>query len=249
MLDKRHVRTPTKEKLTLPPTKHALATAIALEWDLLISSQQALKHHYIPLTSLTSRALDIHDADLNNDKTIRENIVKMLMRYLTTDTLLCWAPEKNIHDPSTGGKTLRQRQMEVAEPILAYLQTNIFPGVEINPVLDESSIMPIPQPKVTQEVIRGWISALPAFELAGLERAVLASKSLCVAMRLLVEWSAEFKQLRAEGNKRFGIREAAEASMVEVTWQTDMWGEVEDTHDVDKEDVARQLGSVILLVS
>jgi len=28
-----------------------------------------------------------------------------------------------------------------------------------------------------------------------------------------------------------------------------MWGEVEDTHDVEKEDVKRQYGSVVLLVS
>lgn len=110
--------------------------------------------------------------------------------------------------------------------------------------------MPVPQPKVTQEVIRGWMTALPAFELAGLERGVLATKSLLVAIRLLVEWSQEFRHVqKTDSGSRFGIPEARAAASVEVTWQTDMWGEVEDTHDVDKEDVARQLGSVILLVS
>jgi ATP synthase F1 complex assembly factor 2 len=48
---------------------------------------------------------------------------------------------------------------------------------------------------------------------------------------------------------RFGIEEAAEASSLEVRWQTGQWGEVEDTHDVEKEDLRRQLGSAILLVS
>ncbi|KAH0158326.1 hypothetical protein KCU67_g7554, partial [Aureobasidium melanogenum] len=94
------------------------------------------------------------------------------------------------------------------------------------------------------------MSALPAFELAGLERGVLATKSLLVAIRLLVEWSQEFRHLQKDDNRsRFGITEARKASSVEVTWQTDMWGEVDDTHDVEKEDLARQLGSVILLVS
>lgn len=78
MLDKRPVRTASKEILTLPPTKHALASGIALEWDLLTSAQQALKHHYIPLTSLSSRAVDIHNADLAGDKKIRESVVTML---------------------------------------------------------------------------------------------------------------------------------------------------------------------------
>ncbi len=51
------------------------------------------------------------------------------------------------------------------------------------------------------------------------------------------------------GESRFGIEQAAEACSLEVRWQTGMWGEVEDTHDVEKEDLRRQFGSVILLVS
>lgn len=257
MLDSRPVRTASKQPLTLPHSKRALATGIALEWDLLVSAQQALKHHYIPLTSTTSRAVDLEQADAEGNTKIREDIVKVLMRYLTTDTLLCWAPEKNIHDSALRlGKnnipqSLRARQKQVAEPIIAYLQTHIFPGVDINPVLGEDTIMPIPQSKMTQEVIRGWITGLPAFELAGLERGVLASKSLMIAVRLLVEWSQEFRHLQQNRDikNRFGIAQAAEACSVEVTWQTNMWGEVEDTHDVEKEDLARQLGSVILLVN
>lgn len=107
------------------------------------------------------------------------------------------------------------------------------------------------------------MAGLPAYELAALERGVLASKSLLVAARLLVEWSEEFRHLQQntdsqstavgegeeEGGKRFGIEEAAEACSTEVKWQTRMWGEVEDTHDVDKEDLRRQLGSVVVLVS
>lgn len=116
-------------------------------------------------------------------------------------------------------------------------------------MLDADSIVPTPQQQITKEVIRGWISGLPAYELAALERAVLASKSLLVAVRLLVEWSEEFRDMPRDRQKRFGIEEAAEASSLEVRWQTGMWGEVEDTHDVEKEDVRRQLGSVILLVS
>lgn len=255
MLDSRPVRTSNKQILTLPHNKRALATAIALEWDLLVSAQQALKHHYIPLTSLTSRAVDIQAADSKGNIDIRESIMKMMMRYLGTDTLLCWAPEKNIHDAGldkleSRPRSLRETQVAVAEPIIAFLKTHIFPGVDFQPQ-DQDSIMPTPQPKMTQEVIKGWIMGLPAFELAALERGVLASKSLLVAIRLVVEWSKEFRDLqsnKSSGN-RFGIAQAAEACSVEVTYQTNMWGEVEDTHDVNKEDLARQLGSVILLVN
>lgn len=66
-----------------------------------------------------------------------------------------------------------------------------------------------------------------------------------------VEWSTELgflEETKAKKDK-FGIEEAAKAASLEVAWQTGMWGEVEDTHDVEKEDLRRQLGSVILLVS
>lgn len=252
LLDTRPVRTASRQILQLPHDKRALATSIAVEWDQLVSAQQALKQHFIPMTSLTSRAVDIERADRDGDTTIRDPLVRLLMRYLGTDTLLCWAPEKNIHEPAHAGQeSLRKRQREVAEPIIGYLNTHIFPGVTIQPILDEESIVPTKQPEMTQEVIRGWVAGLPAFELAALERGVLATKSLLVAARLLVEWSREFSHLHRDrsGGDRFGIDEAAEAASLEVLHQIGQWGEVEDTHDVEREDMRRQLGSVVLLVS
>jgi len=259
LLDSRPVRTASKNVLTIPTTKPSLATAIALEWDLLVSAQQALKQHYIPLTSLTSRALDIASEDAANVTTIRESISRMAMRYLSTDTLLCWSPaegnpsEGKVATGVTGRKALRDVQRETATPIIAYLTTHVWPGVEINPVLEENSIMPTPQPEQTTNVIRSWLEGLPAFELAALERGILASKSLLVASRMVVEWSPEVKGVGRIGEgkgagEKFGIEEAAEACSLEVTWQTEFWGEVEDTHDVEKEDVRRQLGSIVLLL-
>ena len=180
------------------------------------------------------------------------------MPYLDTDTMLCWAPAKSHHDATQleesktrESKTLRDIQIRAARPIISYLTTHVWPGIEIRPVLDDGSIVPASQPQETRDVIRGWISGLGPWELAGLERAVLATKSLCIAARLVVEWSENFREVGdgAVGDKRFDIEAAAEACSLEVRWQTEMWGEVEDSHDVEKEDLRRQLGSVILLVS
>jgi ATP synthase mitochondrial F1 complex assembly factor 2 len=253
-LDSRPVRTPSKAILTLPPSKRNLATAIAVEWDQLVSAQQALKQQHIPLTSLVSRALDIQAADEANDPTIRDSIIRMLLRYLHTDTLLCWVPTQNVNEPNAppddSRASLRETQMRIAKPIIAHLTTNVWPGVELVPVLEDNSILPAEQPHMTVQVVRGWLTGMPAFELAGLERAVLATKSLLVAVRMLVDWSEHHVHLREESGeqKRFGIEDAAEACSLEVLWQTGQWGEVEDTHDVDREDLRRQLGSVILLV-
>jgi ATP synthase F1 complex assembly factor 2 len=260
-LDSRPLRRPNKSILTIPHSKPHLATSIALEWDLLVSAQQALKHHLIPMTSLVSRALDIQDSDNINPENgggeIRQGIVKTVMRYLDTDSLLCWAPEALPDPPGYEthiGRTesLRSIQRRTAQPIIQYLTEKVWPGVEIVPVLDSHSILPKEQPQMTKDVIRGWVSGLPAFELAGLERAVLAGKGLLGATRLVVEWSTEMEDLRGDyGEKegRWGVEEAARAASLEVEWQIGMWGAVEDTHDVEREDIRRQLGSVVLLVS
>ena len=248
-LDSRPVRTANKDTLTVPASKHQLASAIALEWDLLVSAQQALKTHYIPMTSLAARANDIVVADAKGDERVRDSIVQLCMRYLETDTLLCWAPEHVLNDVKQNGKTLRELQSDVATGIIAYLTSTVWPGVQIKPILDADSIVPIDQPENTKDVIRGWISALPAYELAGFERAVLASKSVLIATRLVHEWSEGLAHLRQpDAEKTFGIEQAAEAASLEVRWQIRAWGEVEDTHDVEREDMKRQLGSVILLV-
>lgn len=254
LLDKRPVRTPTKDILSIPPTKPHLAHAIALEWDMMTSAQQALKSHLIPMTSLAARAADIAREDEQGDSTTRDQIIVTAMRYLDTDTLLCWEPEKEDHalDRKPDGEridSLREIQMRVAKNIMSFLSTKVWPGLEIVPILDTESILPLSQPQATKDSIRTWVAELSPHDLAGLERGILASKSLLVAVRLLVEWSENFRHLQQHENKKFGLEEAAEASSLEVKWQTDMWGEVEDTHDVDKEDLKRQLGSVVVLVS
>ncbi|QSZ34829.1 hypothetical protein DSL72_007688 [Monilinia vaccinii-corymbosi] len=254
-LDKRPLRRPSKDILTIPHHKPHLASAIALEWDLLVSAQQALKTHLIPLTSLVNRALDIADEDKEGRDMIRNNIVMTVMRYLDTDSLLCWAPEPPEDPPGYERhvdrvESLRSIQRRSAEPIIQFLSERVWPGVELIPVLDANSIVPKSQPQMTRDIIRGWVSGLPAFELAGLERGVLAGKGLLGAARLVVEWSAELTHLRDEAaEKKFGVEEAAKAASLEVDWQTGMWGAVEDTHDVEREDIRRQLGSVVLLVS
>ena len=257
-LDKRPVRTPSKQIINIPSSKPHLAHAMAIEWDLLESAQQALKNHKIPMTSIVSRAHDMLDEDANGQTKIREEITNTMMRYLDTDTLLCWAEEPSgdgamsleRQEVGDGRETLRSIQIRTAKPIISYLTTTVWPGVDIRPVLDEGSIMPVKQSEFTRSVISGWIMGLPAYELAALERAALATKSLLVGTRLLIEWSEEFRDLQRDTpGQRFGIEDAARAASLELIWQTGIWGEVEDTHDVEKEDLRRQLGSSVLLVS
>ena len=269
-LDTRPVKNPaTKDPLVIPASKPHLATAVALEWDLLVSAQQALRSHLVPLTAMASRAQALEQEDHRSVREegfaapgsrgsgIRYDIVNTLLRYLDTDTLLCWAPpstraEGEVTDAQ--GRALRDVQIAAAKPILSYLTQALWPGVELVPALSDGSILPKSQPAATRAVVKGWMSGLPAWELVGLERAVLAGKSLCVGARFIGEWGEAFRDMQGNGNGtshrsgRFGIEEAAQVCSLEVNWQTGRWGEVEDSHDVAKEDLRRQLGSVILVV-
>ncbi|KAH8908048.1 ATP12-domain-containing protein [Coniochaeta sp. PMI_546] len=261
-LDARPLRHPTtKQAILLPASKPHLAAAVALEWDLLTSAQQATKQHLIPLTSLVCRALDIGADDAAADDglgQIRKGVVEVLLRYLDTDSLLCLAPPPDPNNPvlqsstiNDHGESLREVQERVTVETIAWLTTHVWPGVEIEPVLDGESIMPKSQKPGVREVIQGWVTGLDHWELAGLERGVLASKSLLTGARLVAEWSEGDAGVgkKVPADKKFGVEEAARAASVEVDWQIGRWGEVEDTHDVEKEDLRRQLGSVVLLVS
>merc|ERR1712000_220679 len=254
-LDKRPLRHPqTKEIMRLPLSKPNLAAALAIEWDHLTSAQEATRHHLIPLTSLICRAIDIQadDADpVKGQPTIREKVTAMLLQYLDTDSMLCWAPPAGPYDlKNDAGESLRDVQTETAKETLAFLTSKIWPGVTITPALDGHSIMPKSQSPETQAVVRSWISRLDAFEIAGLERGTLAGKSVLASARLVAEWSEGSANTGdALSGQLFGAEEAVRATNLEVDWQAMQWGEVEDTYDVNKEDVTRQLASVILLVS
>lgn len=236
---------------------------------MLTSAQQATRQHLIPLTSLVCRALDIADDDAGRRPadapapfsagaeegatSIRAQIATTLIRYLDTDSLLVWAPPATESERrNEAGESLRDVQERLARGVLGYMREHVWPGVEIVPVVDGDSIVPRRQAAGVREMVQAWVQKLEPFELAGLERAVLAGKSLTAASRLVVEWSEH----ETAGGSRpagavasFGVEEAAEVTSLEVSWQTQHWGEVEDTHDVEKEDLRRQLGSVVLLVS
>ncbi|KAK8075062.1 Protein ATP12 [Apiospora hydei] len=254
-LDARPLRHPgTKAIVRLPLSKPMLAGALALEWDQLTSVQQATKHHLIPLTSLVCRAIDIAEDDevahSGAVESLRAGIAKVVMRYLDTDTMLCFAPPPASYDVIEGKESLRETQQRAYQEIVGYLTSRVWPGVEIEPVLDGDSLMPKSHSEATRAVVEGWVTGLSAWELAGLERGVLAGKGLLGAVRLVVEWSEDAAGLGfGDANKKFGVEEAAKAASLEVDWQIGNWGEVEDTHDVEKEDLRRQLGSVVLLVS
>lgn len=254
-LDSRAVRHPaTKEPLRLPARKRLLAHALALEWDQLTSVRQAGQGHRVPLMSLVCRALDLGGEEVEATAEVaarRATLVADLLRYLDTDSLLCWQDEGGEArelwvDNAPQQLTLHQLQERTATPILAFMRAHVWPGVRVEPVLGyagaASTLLPRPHAPETRQAVQQWLEGLSGWDLAGVERATLAGKSLVVAARLVGGW-------RLPGQAPFTVEDAVAASNMEIAFQTALWGEVEDTHDVDAADMRRHFGSVILLVA
>lgn len=98
-------------------------------------------------------------------------------------------------------------------------------------IVTTDGILRIKQTPETITKFREIIEAYDSYKLAAFEKAVLRSKSFMIGLALVErEISVEF---------------ATNAALVETIFQQKRWGEVEDSHDVDKEDMKRQLGSAV----
>lgn len=67
---------------------------------------------------------------------------------------------------------------------------------------------------------------LDPFELSAFERCVMTTKSILLATRLVMEYISPEK---CDG--RYGVEGIAHLASLEVRFQTQMWGEVEDSEN------------------
>ncbi|KIM49420.1 hypothetical protein M413DRAFT_438599 [Hebeloma cylindrosporum] len=212
-LDGRALKTPAGQTLLLPLDKALPASLIAAEWD---HQEILLKPHALPMTSIVSRAVDAM-VDEKTRSEVREAVVK----YIHTDTV-CF-----FHD---NPEPLEKLQTEHWSPLLDWARKTY--GIQINV---SNSVLSVRQPAETAQKLSDVIATFNHWEMAALERATYASKSLIIALALVT--------------KHLSVEQASLAATVEVNSQIERWGEVEDTHDVDYQDIRRQLGSAALLLS
>lgn len=232
-LDKKALKTPSSATLQIPSDKKTLATMIAAEWAQVSSA--SIRQHQLPLTSLAARAidhLDLHHRD-------RHSTIQTLLRYLDTDAVL-------IH--IAGSDRFLKMQDDEWTPIRTWAES--FFETKISHLPAEKGIVAHKQSPETREAAMKWLETLDKWDLAAFERSVYATKSFLLST-LLVESQKQGLLQDGIGKKKgaMGVEEIARLATLEVRYQTEMWGEVEDTHDVDHEDIRRQLASAVILIS
>ncbi|PFH52421.1 hypothetical protein AMATHDRAFT_56975 [Amanita thiersii Skay4041] len=171
--------------------------------------------------ALPMTSLAARAIDAFAEKQTCEEIKSSLLNYLDTDTI-CFYQDHPSH--------LADLQKKHWDPLHKWIQTRF--GVKMTKA---GSILYNSQPEETKTKLAQVLDSLDQWELAAMERATLTTKSFVIGLALVM------RQTNPE--------DASLAAQVEVDSQTERWGEVEDTHDVDYHDVRRQLGSVACLVS
>ncbi|KAA1107051.1 ATP synthase complex assembly protein atp12 [Puccinia graminis f. sp. tritici] len=147
----------------------------------------------------------------------RDAVVDDLMRYLDTDTI-CFQESKP--------RVLAEMQKTHWAPLLVWLQEAY--GIHLR--VHEDSIVYSKQSPETHSKLRALVAQFDPLKLAAFERAVHATKSFVIALALV--------------QNHLTVDQASDASRVEVLSQIARWGEVEDTHDVDYQEIRMKLGSV-----
>ncbi|PWN95711.1 ATP12-domain-containing protein [Tilletiopsis washingtonensis] len=216
-LDGRPLRTPEGTVLRIPRERVLLASLVAREWS---EQEKVMKSWTLPMTSLAARALD----GLATPEQ-RSAVCDDLVRYLRTDTV-CFQED---HPP-----ILVQLQHEHWDPLLAWVKERF--GSTIVPI---TGLLGASQADDAVAPLRRHIDSYDAWELAAFERAVMATKSFVIALRLV-------EANRTSDGEQWGVEEASQAAEVEVKSQTEKWGMVDDTHDVDHEDLRARLGGCVL---
>lgn len=244
-LDDKTIKTPLGFEMKIPQQKKSLAYLLANEWKALPSLQ--IRPHLVPLTSLTARCIDLHEAQHTDDVEIKTKLgdvatVKtLLLRYLDTDTMLVFAPSEDCDGE------LRKEQEKCYRPLIANMEQFFSKfATDGKPVsltyldCDTDGLIGNSQTEHTKEAVTKYLDSLSIWDLVALEKAVLVSKSFMAGVTIL---------RNADYNDDFilTVEELARLVTLETVLQTARWGEVEDTHDVDKVDIKRNLASAAIV--
>ena len=184
LLDGRGIRTPAKRALVVPV--QALAEAVAAEWD---AQGTHVDPATMPLTRLVNVAIDAVE-----DR--KAEVADDIVAFAGSD-LICYRAEQ----PAA----LVRRQAEAWDPVLAWAKRDLGADLRLR-----AGLMPIEQPPVALEAVRGALAGTDALSLAALHVLTTIGGSAIVAI--------------AHWHERLTVEEAWTAVTVDETWQREQWG-------------------------
>lgn len=250
-LDTKPIKTPLGNKLAVAEDRKLLALLLQKEWETL--SDSAVAQYSLPLTSLVSRCIDLEstqDENCDSDLKVKiggdRNVINNdLLRYLDTDTLLVFSPRAEYEGE------LRAAQDKIYLPIIKSIETFLGENFSLNKsnILlktldgDIHGLRSNLQTEACKEAARNYLNSLSLWNLAVFEKTVLSTKSFICGILLLQNKATS----RVIPGLQYNISDIVKASTLEIIYQTERWGEVEDTHDVNKRDIMRNVNAASLV--
>ncbi|SCU97019.1 LADA_0H03994g1_1 [Lachancea dasiensis] len=246
-LDNKPIRTPLGNSLTVPKDRQFLALVLQNEWSNLTTL--SIKPHTLPVTSIVSRCIDLEYVSTPNaDGELvakiggdRKQIAQTLLRYLDTDTLLCLSPKAEYEG------ALRAAQDKLYLPVIKSAETFLSKFAE-EPVAiqvldaDIHGMRGNSQLEPTRAAALKYIDSLSMWDLAVFEKTVLTTKSFICGLLLL-----QNKCQVPKTEMPITMEQIAQCATLEIIYQTERWGEVEDTHDVDHRDIRRNVNAACIV--
>lgn len=170
-LDGRPIRTPMKRPLALPT--HALAEAVAAEWD---AQEDRIHPHAMTLTKLAYTAID--RIALNPE--------------LVSDAIVSFAASDLVCYRAAWPLGLVARQAEAWDPMLDWARTALHASFEVT-----TGVVHVAQPPSVLKAVRRYLESLSYWELTAilsiatlLDSALMALRVFDGNMRPLEAWAA-----------------------------------------------------------
>ncbi|TMS38141.1 hypothetical protein L596_004932 [Steinernema carpocapsae] len=190
-----------------------LAVAIAQEWN---AQNDVIDRTHMRLTGLAFTALD------NPFHLDKDTIVKGIIEYLETDTILTFADQP---------ESLVELQNRKWTPVIEWANHEFY--MDIKPT--NSIIEP---PRITENSLanlKEYLMAQPFWSLIALQYAVEAVKSVLITL--------------ATASHSIEAPYAAELARLEQIFQAQIWGNVEWCHDIEHLELTSRLSSAVLFAN
>ncbi|EOR01320.1 hypothetical protein J056_004106 [Wallemia ichthyophaga EXF-994] len=144
-----------------------------------------------------------------------ENTCNDLIKYFETDAVSFFQDEP---------VQLVQLQEKHWRPLIEWASKRYNTPIKVF-----ENVIVCKQPQESRQRLLNEIKQFDQFTLAAFERIVMHTKSFLIGLAVI--------------DRHLSIDQASQAAHVEVKSQIARWGEVEDSHDVDHQDIRKQIGS------
>ncbi|KAJ1800516.1 chaperone [Coemansia sp. RSA 2399] len=184
-----------------------------LAW--LIAGEWESQKEVIGSHSLPLTSLVFRSIDGLSDPNVHADVVSKLLKYFQTDSVC-------LHEKYP--QVLVALQQKHYTPIVEWAKIKY--GIDVQTTPNMFALRQLPQ---DVEKLRSVVTGFSSLKLAALEKAVMSAKSLLIGLALV--------------EQHISVEEAALAAQVETSSQTQLWGELENAHDIDNAAIRQILGA------